>query len=248
MDGSADMTLDAPADACGDVCADACADACIDVCADAPDGRSWGTAFPADFLQGYHRGVTSYRYRGVSCLKSPVDLALYLKLLFDLAPRTVIEIGAHHGGSAVFFADQCQVMRLGAQVISVDAHDRRQVRDHRVRFVQGDARRLWDSALPDILANMPRPWLVIEDSAHTPAVTYKVLQFLMPRMEPGDVVVVEDGVLSELGLAERFSGGPSVALKQFLGEHPDAFEIMADYADFFGPNATYSPNGWLRRL
>lgn len=211
-------------------------------------GRPWSTAFPAGFLDGYHRGVTAYRYRGVSCLKSPVDLALYLKLLFDLTPRTLIEIGAHHGGSAVFFADQCQVMRLGTQLISVDAHDRRTVRDHRVRFVQGDARRLWDTPLPDILQHMPRPWLVIEDSAHTPAVTYNVLQFFARRMEAGDVLVVEDGVLTELGMAQRFDGGPSVALKRFLAEQPATFEIMAEYADFFGPNATYSPNGWLRRI
>jgi len=211
-------------------------------------GRAWATGFPPDFLASYHAGATAYRYRGISCLKNPVDLALYLKLLFDLAPRTVVEIGTHHGGSASFFADQCEALRLGAQVISLDAHDRRRVRDPRVRFLQADARDLWDSPLPAILQHAPRPWLIVEDSAHTPPVSYNVLQFFHRRMEPGDVIVVEDGVLTELGLSERFHGGPTVALQRFLAEHPGDFQIMTDYTDFFGPNVTYAPNGWLRRL
>lgn len=214
---------------------------------DKPKTRTWESGFPQAFLQRYHAGATAYTYRGVSCLKNPVDLSLYLRLLFELSPRTVIEIGAHHGGSGLFFADQCDAMGLNARVISIDAHDRRVVRDPRVEFIQADARDLWSTAVARLKC-LPRPWLAIEDSAHTPPVSYNVLSFFSERMQSGDVIVVEDGILTELGLCERFHGGPKVALQRFLAERPDVFEVMTDYTDFFGPNVTYSPNGWLRRL
>lgn len=214
---------------------------------DKPEVRGWRTGFPRAFLQHYHAGTTAYTYRGVSCLKNPVDLALYLRLLFELQPATLIEIGAHHGGSAMFFADQCTAMGLGTQIISIDAHDRRVARDPRVRFVEADARNLWTSALAD-MEDLPRPWLVIEDSAHTPPVSYNVLDFFADRMLPGDVIVIEDGVLTDLGMADHYAGGPSEALKRFQAERPEVFEVMTDYADFFGPNVTYNPNGWLRRV
>ena len=209
--------------------------------------RDWTSGFPGEFLQRYHEGVRNYTYRGVSCLKSPVDLSLYLKLLFELSPGTVIEIGAHHGGSSLFFADQCQAMGLKARILSVDAHDRRQVCDPRVEFFRADARDLWTSALVG-LEDLPKPWLVIEDSAHTPAVSANVLDFFHPRLTSGDVVVIEDGILTELGLSKQFHGGPTPAVQQFLIQYPADYRIMSEYTDAFGRNVTYSPNGWLERL
>ena len=169
---------------------------------DKTDERPWSTAFPRDFLARYHKGTTAYTYRGISCLKNPIDLSLYLKLLYELAPRAVIEIGAHRGGSSLFFADQCAVLGLDTQVISIDAHDRRHARDPRVTFVQADARDLWNSPLT-ALDTLPHPWLVIEDSAHTPPVTMNVLRFFRDRLATGDVIVIEDGVLTELGVVSR---------------------------------------------
>ncbi len=209
--------------------------------------RRWASSVPRAFLNELHKGTTAYTYRGVSCLKSPFDLALYMRLLFDLRPKTLIEIGTHHGGSALFFADQCQSMGLGTTILSLDAHDRRKVQDPRVRFIEGDARDLWATPLAE-LDDLPRPWLVIEDSAHTPPVCDHVLRFFRELLFPGDVMVMEDGILNQLGLSDRFHGGPIVSLKKFMLEFGDEFEIMTEYADFFGNNVTYSPNGWLRRI
>ena len=218
----------------------------LDVPAD-PARRSWRSGFPAGFLGSYHQGVRDYTYRGVSCLKSPVDLSLYLKLLFELSPGTLIEIGAHHGGSALFFADQCRAMGLATRIISVDARDRRQVHDPRVEFIRADARDLSTSPVADLGA-FARPLLVIEDSAHTPPVSASVLEFFHTRMAAEDVIVVEDGILTELGLSEQFHGGPAPAIARFLKRHPGDYRLMTEYMDFFGTNVTYSPNGWLQRL
>ena len=55
------------------------------------------------------------------------------------------------------------------------------------------------------------------------------------------------GILDELNLTERYQGGPNRAIRTFFDETPDIFEIDTDLCDMFGPNATYAPNGYLRR-
>ncbi len=91
----------------------------------------------------------------------------------------------------------------------------------------------------------PRPWLVTEDSAHTYEACSAALRQLAEWMQPGDLLVMEDGVLDDLGLSERYDGGPNRALREFFSQHPDGFRVDRDLCDLFGKNATYAPNGWL---
>ena len=67
--------------------------------------RDFATAFPSQFLPAFQQGVLAYTYKGISCLKCPIDLAIYAKLIWDLRPRSLVEIGTHRGGSAMWFAD-----------------------------------------------------------------------------------------------------------------------------------------------
>jgi cephalosporin hydroxylase len=65
--------------------------------------RDFSTFFKPGQLEAYHRGTMNYQYRGIPCLKSPIDLAIYLRLIWDAKPRTIFEIGSKAGGSALFF-------------------------------------------------------------------------------------------------------------------------------------------------
>ena len=64
-------------------------------------GRSFTPALPGDALTGIQAGTMRYRYRERALLKNPFDLALYLRLLGQLRPQTVIEVGSAEGGSAM---------------------------------------------------------------------------------------------------------------------------------------------------
>ncbi len=66
-------------------------------------------------------------------------------------------------------------------------------------------------------------------------------------MAAGDVLVMEDGNLAELGLEERYQGGPSRAIAEFMTHNPGRFEVLSSLCDLFGPNATNNPNGYLRK-
>jgi len=225
-----------------------------DATGDAPlapvQGRAFGAAVPAAVLDRIQAGTMRTVYRGVPFFKSPFDIGLYLQLLSRLAPRTVIEVGTKFGGSALWFADMLTAQGLDARVLSIDIQRETKVSDPRIDFLQGDANRLGDVLSPELLAQCPRPWLVIEDSSHYYRETAAVLDFFHAQLQPGDYIVVEDGVVAELPaeVYRRYDNGPNRAIADFLAGHGDAYVIDADLCDHYGYNATYNPNGWLRRV
>ena len=211
--------------------------------------RSFKTAFAPDLLQSMQAGTMAYTYKGVRCLKDPFDLAIYQKLLWDLRPKTLIEIGSNQGGGALWFADMLTVMGLlPCPVLSIDRRPVTQLSDPRVAFLAGDAARLGETLTPQLLAALPRPWLVVEDSAHSYEVTLAAMRFFADAMRPGDVLVVEDGILSDLRMDGAYAGGPNRAVAAFFETAPLIFRVLTQYCDMFGVNATYNPNGYLLRL
>jgi cephalosporin hydroxylase len=209
--------------------------------------RPFESSIRGEFLRHYQSGVLRYTYRGVPCLKSPIDLALYLNLIWDLKPRTIIEVGTKAGGSALLWADILTMYGVAGHVYSIDRAPPTAVAHERISFIEGDVHDLASAFDRHGLAAAPRPWLVTEDSEHTHAGCLAALRYLSKVMATGDVLVMEDGNLAELGLEQRYRGGPSRALAEFMGEEPRSFEVIRDLCDMFGPNATYNPNGYLRK-
>jgi cephalosporin hydroxylase len=91
--------------------------------------------------------------------------------------------------------------------------------------------------------------LVIEDSAHSYETSRAALEFFHHQVVAGDYLVVEDGVVRFLhGKAYReYGDGPLRAVASFLEAHGEDYEIDRGLCDFFGPNVTWNPNGYLRR-
>ena len=205
---------------------------------------SYQSAFPPPFLASYQKGVMKYTYRDHLCLKSPIDLALYLRLLWKIKPATIIEIGSQRGGGALWFADMAAVYGLVAKVVSVDLASPA-LRDSRIEFLTGDVERLGDCLAPEYLATLLRPWFVVEDSSHTYSGVTAALEFFSTRMAQGEMIVIEDGILDELDIPDIYHGGPNRALADFMQAHPESFHIDRESCDFYGINATYSPNGFL---
>lgn len=53
-------------------------------------------------------------------MKGPFEIVTYQQLLWDVKPRTVLEIGANTGGSAVWFADTLRMFDCESHVYSMD--------------------------------------------------------------------------------------------------------------------------------
>ncbi len=168
---------------------------------------------------------------------------LYMQLFERLKPNTIIEIGSKSGGSALWFADMISAAGRKPRIVSVDLEPPSLV-DDRIDFLRGDALNLGASLTDDRLAELPRPWVVTEDSAHVYETTRAVLDFFDCRLVPGEFIVIEDGYNREL----CYTSGPNLAVSEFLKASGTRYQIDDNLCDRFGYNGTLNPNGWLRRI
>ena len=214
-------------------------------------GRSFTPAFDAAIFDSVQNGTMKTVYRGVPFFKSPFDVVVYLQLLSRQKPKTVIEVGTKFGGSALWFADMMSADGAkDCRVVSVDIKPMAKFSDDRILFLEGDANALAEVLSLDLLSQLPRPWLVVEDSSHFYAETAAVLSFFHEWLRTGDYIVVEDGIVDHLSAEfyRQYDNGPNRALSDFLNQYTNLYEIDAGLCDHFGFNVTYNPNGWLRRL
>lgn len=202
------------------------------------------TEIPYELLMKIQQGTMAYQYRGLPLLKNPFDLAIYPLLLARLQPRTFIEIGAHAGGSALWFADQVPGMR----VYSIDLQAPSGAEHPSVTFLEGDARDLGAVLPPSLMESIGRPLLVVEDSSHLAGTTAAVLTFFDRWLRPGEYIVIEDGILTAMRVADSYDGGPLRAIHEFLGRTHGRYEIDRALCDYFGTNVTWNVDGYLRRV
>jgi cephalosporin hydroxylase len=205
------------------------------------------SALPYPLLMSIQQGTMDYRYRSIPTLKNPFDIAIYSLLLDEVRPRTLIEIGSHKGGSALWFADMGANLGLSMHVYSVDLAKVTAVNHPSVTFVEGDARKLGDTFADQFLADLPRPWLVVEDADHQYQTTLEVLRFFDHRLVAGEYLVVEDGIISDMLLADRYAGGPARAIDEFVRASDGRYATDRRYCDYFGHNVTWNADGYLRR-
>ena len=201
-----------------------------------------------DLLMKIQKGTMAYQYRGVALQKNPFDLALYSLLLDRTRPRTLIEIGSYQGGSAIWFADQASLLGLDLRVLSIDLEVPATVAPSSINFLRGDAHNL-GAVLPTSVMNaIERPLMVIEDSSHLAGTTAAVLEFFDTWLRSGEYVVIEDGILSDMRVADLYDGGPLRAIEAFLEKNAGRYEVDRGMCDYYGRNVTWNVNGYLRRL
>jgi cephalosporin hydroxylase len=211
--------------------------------------RRFASDLSPDALDAIQGGLLATSYRGKQFLKSPFDVLLYMQLVGSLRPRTVIEIGTLEGGSALWFADCLDAHGIDGRVISIDVENPPDLEDERISFLRGDATALDRVLGAEVVAGLPRPFLVTEDSAHYFETCLGVLEFFHPHLRSGEYVVIEDGVVNQLpqDFYRLYEDGPNRAVRHFLELHPDEYEVDEELCDRYGYNVTWSPNGWLRR-
>ncbi len=198
-------------------------------------------------LSSIQEGTLKYTYRGLSCLKNPFDLALYTLLLYEIQPKTIIEIGSAAGGSALWLSDQTALLGLETRIYSLDIAPPKGLLIDRVEFLQGDIYALERSSLAEIMRSAVHPILVIEDGPHTYGGCKNALEFVDTFLHSGDYIVIEDGIVHELELTE-YEDGPNRAIMGFLEPRIRHCQIDRDYCDYFGINFTWNTNGYIRYL
>jgi len=195
--------------------------------------------------------------------KFPEDLRTYEQILWERAPRVVIEIGVQHGGSTLWLRDRLfdfQRYRSGPAptVIAVDidlSEARRNFAElppegsAGIQLIEGDItdNSLWTS----INAMIPRDAevFVIEDAEHDAATTLAALHVLAPLVRAGGFYVVEDTCVDVESLRVRtdWPRGCGDALAEWLATDPlgRRFRQRPDLQRY---GLTCHPGGLLQRL
>jgi cephalosporin hydroxylase len=212
-----------------------------------PGSRSYASSLDKQTLRSVQSACHNYSYKGVPMIKNPFDFALYPLVVWKIKPRTIIEVGSKSGGSAIWFGDMVTNFELNSHVYSIDIVRVESLVHPRVTFLEGDGRHLDDVLTNQMMQHIERPLLVIEDADHRYETSISVLTFFHQHLRHGEMIVIEDGIISDLSGDDSFNSGPHRAIKEHVGRHPGEYEIDAEIADFFGYNFTWCTNGFLRK-
>lgn len=186
-----------------------------------------------DEAKWQRNGKAGVSWRGVPMRKDPWDITMYPMIIWEQQPRTIIELGAWVGGSALWLADIATAFHLNTRIISVDINlSQLQVKDPRIEFVQFDVFKIDFKPFPVPVSELPHPWLIIEDTHKN---ILPILEYFDPHIIRGDCVIVEDTIgLQTLDV-----------LEQFMQEHGSRYLVDTYYVDNFGYNSTSNWNSIL---
>ena len=205
--------------------------------------QEWGGGGSKLFAQIQQAKLQRANWDGVPMLKSPFDALILVELLRIVRPATILELGALAGGSALYLADQAEALGLPTRVVSLDVDlrklhpaARRASLSQRLTFMEADTAELGRTLTDDFLATLQRPLVVLEDAHEN---LEAALAFFDAVLQEGDYLVVEDTID-----AEKMG-----ALSAFLGSQPAGrYAVDTYFADHWGPNMTWNPDGYLRRM
>lgn len=192
-------------------------------------------------VDGHH----NFKYRGITTRKCPFDYALYQMIINKVKPDLVIEIGTNHGGSALYIADLLDILGKGIihTIDILNLVDNELVEKHSriVRFLGG-----YESYDLDLTKNYKKI-LVIDDGSHMYNDVLNVFNKFKEVVSKDSYFIIEDGSLNYLGWENKYGGGPLKAINEFISENKN-FIIDRNWCDFFGENATFNPNGYIKKI
>lgn len=208
--------------------------------------RPLQTTLSTETWQGIQRGMLGQTYKGRSMLLNPFDQFNYMSLIESLRPGTIFEIGTLKGGRTLWMADQLRAFGINGRILTLDLVPPSGLEDPAVEVLYGNAMDLGEVLTSEQLATLPRPWLVIEDAAHTTRMCLAVLEFFDVHLQSGDRIVIEDGNIGSLTGQPEVSP-PHAAIAAFMARRGRDYLLESQYSDRYGHNMTACPNGWLVR-
>jgi cephalosporin hydroxylase len=195
-------------------------------------------------IESINKGHHKVTYRGVKAIRCPFDYVLYQMIIVEVQPDLIIEIGTRKGGGAFYMADLLDSIGHGI-IHTIDIVDEVEsiVKKHsRINFFTDG----WSGYDLDLTKDYDKI-LIIEDASHMYEDTIGVLNKFHSIVSKDSYLIVEDGIINELGLEKNYNGGPLKAIREFMPQHPE-YVVDRHWCDMFGKNATFNVNGFLKKV
>ncbi len=183
-------------------------------------------------------------WMGIPLEKYPSDLFIYQEILHELKPEIIVECGTFMGGSALYFANICDMLNHG-RVISVDIQWLpNRPRHDRIHYITGS------SVDPKIVQQVKgqilerQKVLVILDSDHRKEHVFKELEAYSQLVTLGSYLILEDTNVNGHPVYPEHGPGPWEALHEWLPKHPE-FVPDLKREKFM---VTANPSGYLRKV
>lgn len=199
--------------------------------------------FNLDTVVKGHHNVT---YRGIKMIKNPFDYVLYQMIIDEVKPDLIIEIGTNHGGTALYLLDLMEKYNENCEIHTMDviSYEMNELvtSNKKIKLFLGGYQG-YDTELAKNFNKI----LVIDDGSHDYLDVKAGLDKFKDLVSLNSYFVVEDGILNNIGLEDSYNGGPIRAINEFI-EFNKNFVIDRKWCDFFGKNATFNPDGYLKRV
>ena len=197
-------------------------------------------------------------YRGIEMLKGPEDLAILYQVLWHVKPRTVIELGAFTGASALWIADSLNISNIECNVFSTDIdlsllHPlTKAAQPPNLTFIECDNSDIDKFLSSDFLKKQPHPFIIIDDAHEN---FDKAMGHFHHYTIPGDYILCEDtspdvtfGMIDKRNIYVPAGFKKLNIWKQFLAKHGDTYAIDSFFCDLFGYNGSSNWDGYARRM
>jgi len=184
------------------------------------------------------------RWFGKILNKCPLDLWVYQEIIYKLKPDVIIESGTSYGGSALYLASICDLVKNG-KIITIDVLDKPNRPNHdRIIYLLGSSTSSEIIKQVEGLMNKNDEVLVILDSLHEKYHVLKELKLYSKFVTLGSYIIVEDSNINNHPVLPNFGPGPSEAIVEFLEENKK-FIIDKKKEKYF---MTLNPNGYLKKI
>jgi len=201
------------------------------------------------YYENAEKTIYNTYWMGKKVVKCPLDLWIYQEIFFNIKPDFIIETGTRDGGSALFFANMCDITGKG-NVISVDIHSEEGISQHeRITYLIGnsvDAKIIQN--IKKIIENNTKvknpSIIVILDSDHTKKHVLAEMNLYSDLVSKGSYLIVEDTNVNGYPIEPHYGEGPMEAVKEFLSINKN-FIADNDMEKFF---FTMNPHGYLKKM
>jgi cephalosporin hydroxylase len=186
----------------------------------------------------YNQGLKkTTSWKGKTILKTAYDLIIYQMLLWELKPKTIVEIGTGNGSSSEYLNDLNEIYKNRCKIFTFDINNKNTIANN-INYLNIDLNdnKSFDKYL-NIFQNLEKPTLIIED-AHV-NVDY-VIKYFSKFLISGDYFIIEDSISETDSIINKYPIIEDICKNE-------NFLIDTKFTDYFGTNMTSSKNSILKK-